>query len=273
LIGVNPPQRDYQADYRILSASREEAVSVLLAAASGNVFRAYHRYVARSADASKIFPSRAKKNTREALKSNYPVLRDRAMYGELLQVTEGRCPMCGFGEASTLDHYLPSSQYPEFSVFARNLIPACARCNQLKGYWVGKTPGEQFLHAFIHQIPSIAILVCRVEVQPRTVLVQYRARENHRAQPDVLSRMLYQFDRLQLADRFKRQALNELGDRSAAFEQCVAPGANYQALRDRLRAEARAFRATLGPNHWKTALYFALRQNRAFWSGGFRNAV
>jgi len=158
-------------------------------------------------------------------------------------------------------------------VFAMNLVPACARCNRLKGELVGKTPEEQFLHAFFDQIPSIAVLVCRVHVQPRTVPVKYRARENSRVQADVLARMHYQFGRLQLSDRFERQALNELGDRSAAFEQCVATGANYRALRDRLRAEARAFRTTLGPNHWKTALYLALRENRAFWSGGFRNVA
>jgi 5-methylcytosine-specific restriction endonuclease McrA len=271
LIGVDPPSRDCPADFRSITGNRHGRASLLLTAASRNVFRAYGRYVARSADASKILPLRAKESTREALRSNYPVLRDRAIYGELLRVTEGRCPMCGFGEASTLDHYLPLSQYPEFSVFAMNLVPACARCNQLKGELVGKMPERQFLHAFFDQIPSTAVLVCRVDVQPRTVLVKYRARENSRVQADVLARIRYQFDQLKLADRFERQALNELGDRSAAFEQSVAPGANYDALRDRLRAEARAFRTILGPNHWKTALYFALRQNRGFWSGGFRN--
>jgi len=179
--------------------------------------------------------------------------------------------MCGFGEASTLDHYLPLSRYPEFSVFAMNLIPACARCNQLKGDSVGKTPAGQFLHSFFHSVPSLALLVCRVDVESGALLVTFRIRQIQRVPADVLARMSHQFERLQLADRFQRQALNELGDRSAAFEQSVAPGANYPALRDRLRAEAKAFGATLGPNHWKTALYRALRQSREFWLGGFRN--
>jgi 5-methylcytosine-specific restriction endonuclease McrA len=271
LIGVDPPRRDYPADFWSVSENRHGRASQLLTAASRNVFRAYGRYVARSADASRVLPLRAVESAREALRSNYPVLRDGVMYGELLRVSEGRCPMCGFGEASTLDHYLPLNRYPEFSVFAMNLVPACARCNQLKGELVGKRPEAQFLHAFFDEIPLIAVLVCRVDVQPRTVLVKYRIRQNSRVQADVLARMHYQFGRLQLADRFERQALNELGDRIAAFEQCVAPGANYGGLRDRLRAEARAFRTMLGPNHWKTALYLSLRQNRAFWSAGFRN--
>ena len=271
MIFVNPPQRDYQADFLSLLGVRERSAARLLTAAATNVFRAYDRYIARSADASTVRPSRANDKTRKALDSNYPFLQRRAIYGELLQVSDGRCPMCGFGEASTLDHYLPLTQYPEFSVFAMNLVPACARCNQLKGDSVGKIPAEQFLHSFFHQIPSIAVLVCRVDVQPRTVVITFRIRQTQRIAADVLARMSHQFERLQLADRFRREALNELGDRSAVFEECVAPGANYAALLERLRQEAKGFRATLGPNHWKTALYRALRKDRAFWSGGFRN--
>ena len=67
---------------------------MLLTAASERVFRAYSRYIDRSADASRLSPMRASQNAREALKSNYPVLRDGEMYGELLQVTEGRCRRC-----------------------------------------------------------------------------------------------------------------------------------------------------------------------------------
>ena len=274
MIAVDPPHRDWQQDFRSLSGRRGASASPILNSAASKVFQAYDRYVARSADSSKLRPLRTDNITSEALKSNYPLLRRGAIYGELLQGTGGRCPMCGFGEASTLDHYLPLSKYPEFSVFAMNLIPACARCNQLKGDSVGKTPAEQFLHAFFHRIPPIALLTCRVVVQPTTVLAKYRVRQSSsRVDVDSLARMFHQFGGLHLADRFEREALNELGDRRAAFEELAAPGANYNALRDRLRVEARAFRTTLGPNHWKTALYLALRQNRDFWSGGFRKVA
>ena len=82
--------------------------------------------------------------------------------------------------------------------------------------------------------------------------------------------MSYQFDRLRLADRFRREALNELGDNRVAFEIAVTPDGNYAALRNRLHDQAQGLKATAGPNHWKTALYKALAQSAAFWSGGFR---
>ena len=42
------------------------------------------------------------------------------------------CPMCGGFGNGTLDHYLPKADYPEFSFFSKNLVPAC-NCNSLRG--------------------------------------------------------------------------------------------------------------------------------------------
>ena len=41
----------------------------------------------------------------------------------------GRCPLCSQLPVSTVDHYLPKTKYPSISVFPRNLVPACTRCN------------------------------------------------------------------------------------------------------------------------------------------------
>ncbi|MGS0675499.1 HNH endonuclease [Shewanella sp. 125m-1] len=39
------------------------------------------------------------------------------------------CPMCGSQHPRTLDHVLPKSLYPAWSIFSKNLVPACS-CNQ-----------------------------------------------------------------------------------------------------------------------------------------------
>ena len=57
--------------------------------------------------------------------------------GDLLKrISVARCPFCGISESSTLDHYLPKEQYPEFSVFPKNLVPSCAEAGVL-----GVVPG------------------------------------------------------------------------------------------------------------------------------------
>lgn len=39
------------------------------------------------------------------------------------------CPLCGGDGARTIEHYLPQTSYPEFSVFSLNLLPSCGSCN------------------------------------------------------------------------------------------------------------------------------------------------
>jgi len=44
-----------------------------------------------------------------------------------------RCPYCdGLDTAATLDHFLPKGKYPQYAVFALNLIPCCWPCNKIK---------------------------------------------------------------------------------------------------------------------------------------------
>ena len=44
-----------------------------------------------------------------------------------------RCPYCGKpGAPATLDHFLPRSEFQEFSLYCKNLIPSCFDCNTTK---------------------------------------------------------------------------------------------------------------------------------------------
>lgn len=58
------------------------------------------------------------------------------------------CPMCGGFGNGTLDHYLPKNDFPEYSFFSKNLIPAC-NCNQLRSTTVkGTTFPARVIHPY-----------------------------------------------------------------------------------------------------------------------------
>ena len=51
-------------------------------------------------------------------------------YDHLMSLaTTGKCPICGIGQASTLDHYLAKTIYPTYAVTPYNLVPICKDCN------------------------------------------------------------------------------------------------------------------------------------------------
>jgi hypothetical protein len=54
----------------------------------------------------------------------------RKIYDYLLNSAEEKCPFCGgIGTPRNLDHFLPKSQFPQFSIFPKNLVPSCRDCN------------------------------------------------------------------------------------------------------------------------------------------------
>ena len=58
------------------------------------------------------------------------------------------CPACGeAGAPNTLDHYLPKTSYPHFSVTPLNLFPMCDACQTNKGTKTGSAAEPRF---FLH---------------------------------------------------------------------------------------------------------------------------
>lgn len=66
------------------------------------------------------------------------------------------CPMCGSPVTGTLDHYLPREHFPEFSIFSRNLVPACSACNSSvkKELFQGPVCPERFLHPYYDKLAA-----------------------------------------------------------------------------------------------------------------------
>lgn len=57
----------------------------------------------------------------------------RIYYDKLKTANRGtRCALCNVKQATTLDHHLPQSSYPVFTVTPDNLLPACLPCNKIK---------------------------------------------------------------------------------------------------------------------------------------------
>lgn len=62
-----------------------------------------------------------------------------------------QCPYCGNPQRpDTLDHFIPKSSWPEFSIFSNNLVPQCRACAPIKGehYFCNETETAKFIHPF-----------------------------------------------------------------------------------------------------------------------------
>jgi hypothetical protein len=114
-----------------------------------------------------------------SLVENHPISAEAAAFlkkhyasppADLAYITEMRestkhliCPMCGSMHSGTLDHYLPKNGYPIFSVFSKNLVPACNCNSKRKETIFGANPGERVLHPYFDDCLGDRLVSARFE--------------------------------------------------------------------------------------------------------------
>lgn len=83
------------------------------------------------------------------------------------------CPMCGSLAGGSLDHIMPKEPCPAFSIYSRNLVPAC-KCNSRRGTVTrGPAPGQRILHPYFDDVLERRLLTARFEdlgIAPRVSL-------------------------------------------------------------------------------------------------------
>lgn len=73
------------------------------------------------------------------------------------------CSMCGSLHSGTLDHYFSKNSFPQFSLFSKNLVPAC-KCNSKRGEKVyGTSPDQRILHPYYDECMSERIVRAQFE--------------------------------------------------------------------------------------------------------------
>lgn len=192
--------------------------------------------------------------------------------GDLLKrISVARCPFCGISESSTLDHYLPKEQYPEYSVFPNNLVPSCWVCNTLKRDLIldEGTSVRMFLHPCYDLIPSIEFLTVRTRMEADALILSYRLTRPAGMAQRSFQHLRSHFRALNLADRYRRMGLEHLGGQYPALRRAYGLGEDAQRVAEKLIEGAQDFEEVSGPNYWLAKLYRALASNIGFCDGGF----
>jgi len=124
------------------------------------------------------------------------------------------CPYCGIAEDPFhVDHFLPRSKFPEFSIYNNNLIAACASCNsRYKGsdFVVGGV--RQFFNPYFDQfLDSIQFLNCSLTVLDKYLLVEFfiddSIQSDHPYEYQIIKN---HFENLNLESRYNNLIIKEV---------------------------------------------------------------
>lgn len=194
----------------------------------------------------------------------------RLYYDSLLfNAPLGHCPYCGYGHASTLDHYLPKTKFPQFSVLPLNLVPACKDCNTGKSSAIVTTIDDQDLHPYFdhqHFITEQWLYANVVQTSPVSICFFVNPPDHW----DDISknRVRAHFKHFNLASRYAVESSSQLASLKGILARYTRQ-VGQESVRQHLIIEAESsFEQHV--NSWQTAMYQALAASEWYCNGGFQ---
>lgn len=211
------------------------------------------------------------------LRGNWDLL-NRQSFAETrrdaLLASSGICCLCGYASAGEVDHHLPKSQFPEYSIFTENLIAACGRCNRKKASRYQRAGGgPAFVHPYKHKLPDEQFLTCSVSFD-ETVLLCFDVVRTPEMEESTFTALHHHFRALDLASLYLNEAIGAMGEQLNNYYAYYRAG-GADGVSRYLAAEARSSlawhrsRGNLTRNHWKPVLLSTLARSVPFCEGGF----
>ncbi|QOG04878.1 HNH endonuclease [Flavobacterium sp. MDT1-60] len=182
-----------------------------------------------------------------------------------LLLSANRCPYCGILPADELDHYLPRSIFKGISVYCRNLIPICNKCNNSKRTASGVN--NSFFHAYFEKLPAIPVFVCETNFNNNMLVINYKVDKKH-IKPDLGNKLDFQFTRTKLNNRLIKESNDYLFDLKASIE-LMYDSDNDNGVKKLLLKNHTDQSTKFGINFWKTAFLLSLSKCDDFCKGGF----
>lgn len=148
---LTPPENDDEYELLELSKNPRLGSYPLLANYFPLINALYIQYTEFKGDPWLIEPCHMTSELKTSMRSHYKSeIKERLSFLSHFrnELSPRICLMCGGYGAGTLDHYLPKEEYPEYSIFSKNLVPACSCNSRRKEVVKGKDSRQRIIHPY-----------------------------------------------------------------------------------------------------------------------------
>jgi 5-methylcytosine-specific restriction endonuclease McrA len=174
----------------------------------------------------------------------------------------GECQYCNIGEPNTFDHYLPKTEFPEYSALSINLIPCCATCNMEKGEEWLQEGHRRIINFYYDRLPNVIYLNCDIRFRNNDPVAVFTI--NAAAIPvNIRNVIVNHFDDLKLLERYQSRSNSEITD---VYNTIVgfAGILNRAQVQAQLQLEAQTMMNSKGHNYWRAIIRLALSRSNRF---------
>ncbi|MGL5053621.1 MAG: nucleotide-binding domain-containing protein [Cetobacterium sp.] len=167
------------------------------------------------------------------------------------------CPYCGIVMPDTIEHILPKDYFSEFSIYSKNLIPCCWKCNLEKGTSIKNFTNQEYevYNFYEDQIPEEEFLKVEIKENRKNINIEFSIKENapqlfinHINKLKLLKR--YKENSVPIITELKREIQNEKGKivREDLIETCKKSYSNEK--------------QNYGVNYWKGLLKLEISNSK-----------
>lgn len=193
----------------------------------------------------------------------------RHIYDAIMALAPNRlCPYCGHRRVRQLDHFLPKTKYPTFSVTPLNLVPSCSDCNKDKLSGDADKIEDLPLHPYFEDVDGLPWLKAEIQEGPTAV---YLYSVDDGSGIDALSaiRLRTQIENLELDELYSTEANDLLSSIRLTLRRLFGAGGELS-VREYLQGE---YDSALDDrrNSWRTAFFKASYESEWFCGGGFED--
>lgn len=179
----------------------------------------------------------------------------------------GKCPLCSQRIVRTLDHFLPKSKYPIYSITPINLVPACTDCNKDKLADVPTKGEEETLHPYFDDIEGGNWLKMKI-LKCKPFSIEYFVSPPSEWDELLKKRIHFHFKAYSLNELYSIHAQEEFENiRNQLTELHTNIGSD--ALKNHL-FDSYCTREKVNKNSWQTAFYCTLTNDLNFINGDFK---
>ncbi len=173
------------------------------------------------------------------------------------------CQYCLIGETDSVDHYAPKDLFPEFSVFPRNLVSSCSKCNRLKSTKWLLNGVREVASLYFDDLPTDKYLYVEIDCSSGTrAKVTFDLRRPASITRAMFNRIKTQFKALNLIERFNKAGAEFISEVELS---CRALRHNGKAaVKKHLKKVGDGYAGKFGANHMKALVCHELVDNDDF---------
>lgn len=202
----------------------------------------------------------SKDEMRKVYESKFVGGPGRPYYDKYMSLPKnGKCPFCGIGIVTTLDHYLPKYKYPALAVTPKNMIPACRDCNLgEKRTFSPQNAEEEPLHPYFDDVEQDVWLSVKFDMKGKELLPTYFVRKPAAWSDLLFRRVKNHMNLYNLYASYAVHAVEEITGRSGIWQVFLSK-CGGDSLAASFHEEA-ASREHAFLNSWQSALYRSLEE-------------